>query len=133
MGTCYSANVKLKFKEEDSQKILAKMEECYQNHLSQRVNFGIELYPFKSPSSIEDYMALYFVSHQRMYDLEKRRWKNGKVTYSVKTGFDASYGWECVMLDLFEGLAEYLERGSVLDMWPDNYHETYRIKDGKVY
>lgn len=109
------------------------MEECYQNHLSQRVNFGIELYPFKSPSSIEDYMALYFVSHQRMYDLEKRRWKNGKVTYSVKTGFDASYGWEMVMLDLFEGLAEYLERGSILDMWPDNYHETYRIKDGKVY
>lgn len=133
MGTCYSANVKLKFKEEDSQKILAKMEECYQNHLSQRVNFGIELYPFKSPSSIEDYMALYFVSHQRMYDLEKRRWKNGKVTYSVKTAFDASYGWECVMLDLFEGLAEYLERGSILDMWPDNYHETYRIKDGKAY
>lgn len=133
MGACYSVDVKIKFNKENEKKILEEMEKCYQNHLSQRVGFGIEKYDFEKPSTIQDYLDLYFVKHQKMYTDNVKEFANGNIEYSVNTGFDASYGWEMVMYDFFKEIAKYLLRGSILDMWPDNYHTTYRVKDGQVY
>lgn len=133
MGACYSVDVKIKFNKENEGKILEEMEKCYQNHLSQRVGFVIERYDFEKPSTIQDYLDLYLVKHQKMYRSSVKEFVNGNIEYSANSGFDATYGWEMVMYDFFKAIAKYLLRGSILDMWPDNYHTTYRVKDGQVY
>ena len=48
------------------------------------------------------------------------------------SGFDASYGWETVMMDGFEYMAPYLMDGSTLDIWPDYGKDSGRVKNGKV-
>ena len=133
MGACYSVDLKIKFNKENEKKILEEMEKCYQNHLSQNVGFCIEEYDFEKPSTIQDYLDLYFVKHQKMYTDNVKEFANGNIEYSVNTGFDASYGWEMVMYEFFKEIAKYLLRGSILEMWPDNYHTIYRVKDGQVY
>ena len=46
--------------------------------------------------------------------------------------FDASYGWENVMQEMFEAIAPALEDGSCLEVYPDNWKDTMVVKDGKV-
>lgn len=133
MGACYSVTCSLKFKKDDTQKVLQKMQERYQKDLDERVGFCIEKYPFKEPSTIEDYIDLYFVEHQNMYSFNVQDCPYGVIKYEVTSYFDASYGWEMVMLQFFECIAELLIRGSVLDMYPENDHVIYRVKNGKVY
>jgi len=131
MGACYSVNCKLKFKQGDEQKALTKMQECYTKHIEKGVGFCIEKYSFKEPHKIQDYLALYFCMRPYMYDYHRSTQVNGNVIYEIDSGFDASYGWHCVMLELFESIAEYLMRGSRLKILDDDAI-TYRIKEGKV-
>lgn len=133
MGACYAVTCKLKFNIQDEPKVLAKMKEQYQKDLGNGVDFCLDRYSFTKPESVEDFMALYFVEHQDMYDFDRTVLKNGNVIYLAKSGFDASYGWEMLMEELFMNLGELLMRGSILDMYPDNDHITYRVKEGKVY
>lgn len=133
MGACYSVSLKIKFNKENEKKILEEMEKCYQTHLFQRVGFCIEEYDFEKPSTIQDYLDLYFVKHQDIYTNKVEEFDNGSVEYSVNSSFDASYSWEIVMCDFFKEIAKYLLCDSILEMWPDNYHTIYRVKDGQVY
>lgn len=133
MGACYSVICKLKFNIQDEPKVLAKIQEKYQKDLGDGVNFCLEKYSFAKPESIEEFMALYFTEHQKMYNFDRTVLKNGNVVYYVDSAFDASYGWECLMEQFFENLGSLLMRGSILDMYPDNDHVTYRVKEGKVY
>lgn len=133
MGACYSVICKLKFNIQDESKVLAKMKEQYQKDLADGVGFCLDKYSFAKPESIEEFMALYFAEHQKMYTFDRTVLKNGNVIYLAKSGFDASYGWEMLMEEFFMNLGELLMRGSILDMYPDNDHVTYRVKEGKVY
>lgn len=133
MGACYAVTCKLKFNIQDEPKVLAKMKEQYQKDLSKGIGFCLDEYSFAKPESVEDFMALYFVEHQDMYDFDRTVLKNGNVIYLAKSGFDARYGWEMVMENFFMNLEGLLMRGSILDMYPDNDHITYRVKEGKVY
>ena len=54
---------------------------------------------------------------------------NGWTTYS--NGFDATYGWESVMMEMFEELAQVLEDGSDLFINCDDGVDVLVIKDGK--
>ena len=133
MGACYAAVCKLKFNIQDEPKVLAKMKEQYQKDLADGVNFCLSEYSFAKPESIEEFMALYFTEHQKMYNFERIVYKNGNVIYCADSGFDASYGWWGLMENFFTNIAELLMRGSFLDLYPDNDHVIYRVKEGKVY
>lgn len=132
MGACYSVGCKLKFNIQDESKVLAKMKEQYQKNLADGVGFCLERYSFVKPESIEEFMALYFAEHQKMYNFNRTVLKNGNVIYCADSGFDASYGWHFVMVNFFESVAEYLARGSYLKILDDDA-VTYRVKEGKVY
>ena len=133
MGACYSVECQLKFNMWDEDKVLAKMKECYRNHVSKDVGFCEEKYPFKmDPKTVQDYMELYFTKHQKMFRFDRTHLKNNNLIYWASSGFDASYGWHGVMLDFFESVAEFLMRGSRLDIYDDD-HVIYRVKEGKVY
>ena len=46
--------------------------------------------------------------------------------------FDASYGWESVMIEVFEALVPVLRDGSTLDLSADNAYVGYAVTDGKL-
>lgn len=48
------------------------------------------------------------------------------------SSFDASYGWEGVMMDWFESVAPVLDDGSELKIWPDSGLDDGIVKGGKV-
>jgi hypothetical protein len=132
MGACYSVFCKIKYNIWNEDKVLARMKACYQQHKEAGVNFCEEKYPFKEPTSVKDYMELYFTSHQNMFTLNKKHLKNDNMIYETSSAFDASYGWHGVMWDLFDAVAEFLMRGSRLNI-NDDGNVTYRIKDGEIY
>lgn len=47
-------------------------------------------------------------------------------------GFDASYGWEGIMIDFFDSMIRELEDGSYVTIYPDYGWETLTVKDGEV-
>ena len=46
--------------------------------------------------------------------------------------FNGSYGWETVMLDMFESIAPALNDGSQLKIWPDHGMDFIRVVDGRI-
>ena len=46
--------------------------------------------------------------------------------------FDASYGWEGVLISIFEEALAVLEDGSHVDIYPDDYWEKLYDENGKV-
>lgn len=46
--------------------------------------------------------------------------------------FDASYGWESVMIEVFEALVPVLRDGSTLDLSADNTYVGYAVTGGKL-
>lgn len=48
------------------------------------------------------------------------------------SSFDASYGWEAVMMEVFECMAPHLEDGSMLEIWPDYGKDFGTVKSGQV-
>ena len=46
--------------------------------------------------------------------------------------FDASYGWESVMINVFEALVPVLRDGSTLDLSADNEYVGYAVTGGKL-
>ena len=55
---------------------------------------------------------------------------NGYKKYS--NDFDASYGWESVIIDVFEALVPVLRDGSTLEMSADSEYVRYIVTDGEV-
>lgn len=48
------------------------------------------------------------------------------------SGFDASYGWENVLVDAFYVMGQYLEDGSELSIDMDEGSREFKVKGGKV-
>ncbi len=56
--------------------------------------------------------------------------KDSDRTYAAD--FDASYGWENVMQEMFEAIAPALEDGSCLEVYADSWKDILIVKDGKM-
>ena len=48
-----------------------------------------------------------------------------------ESDFDASYGWERVMMEWFDVMAPFLKDNSTLLIYPDNDYDKLVIKNGK--
>ena len=46
--------------------------------------------------------------------------------------FDASYGWETVMMDAFDKIAPFLEDGSEIKIYPDSGRDYGYVDNGEV-
>lgn len=77
-------------------------------------------------NDIDDLIAV-FIGIGKMFDVAND--DDGWTTYS--NGFDATYGWESVMMEMFEELAPVLEDGSDLFINCDDGVDVLVIKDGK--
>ena len=129
MGQCYSVQIKAVFRDEDGAKkaLQAKLDRHEEDH----VNYNLDHFTGElglSTDNLHDLMGIFFGG-----------WK-GKLETAPAPGyrdwlfadFDASYGWESLMMDAFEVIAPYLADGSVIEIWPDSGCDHGTVRNGKV-
>ena len=128
MGQCYSVEIKARFMDEDGAKkaLQAKLDRHEEDH----VNYNLDHFTGElglSTDSLHDLMGIFFGG-----------WK-GKLETAPAPGyrdwlfadFDASYGWESLMMDAFEVIAPYLADGSVIKIYPDSGCAHGTVRKGK--
>lgn len=76
-------------------------------------------------NKLEDVLAYYFAANSKIsVDIIN--------DIDIDTGFDASYSWECVMIEAFEKMVEHLEDKSELYIYPDSDYDWLIIRNGKI-
>lgn len=126
MGAVYCITSKIKIKDEKD--FISKGKEFIETY---KANFGLEKQAQlgNTTENVRGIIGIVFV------DLGGSLFKymqDGK-TVSFSSGFDASYGWERVMIDFFEAVAPTLESGSKLTIEPDSGFDVLMVlEDGTV-
>lgn len=127
MGSTYSVRSKMKFKDID------KAIEILQNKINraekENINYGLDTYRKAEEldlSDIDDLIAV-FIGPGNMFDVDN--YDDGWVVYH--NGFNASYGWESVMMEMFMELAPVLEDTSDLFIYCDDGVDLLVIRNGE--
>lgn len=125
MGACYSVELKVKFKDELSAKTaLQSMLKVYPH-----TNFGIEEFAKEGTftEKIDDIIKI-FLAGWKQTPFKKKK-DDDMTVYS--NDFDACYGWEIVMIDMFKTICPFLENGSSFYIEPDDDYDELEARDGK--
>jgi hypothetical protein len=123
MGACYY--VKLKVKVKDEKGAVSALNEHIKN--DKRANYSLDDYA-KEGATTETFGGLMriFLAGREELDIGK---VDGFTIYENE--FDASYGWESVMMEMFDTLAPYLEDGSEFLIYPDSDYDKLIVQNGK--
>ena len=126
MGACYDVNLKVKLKNEKG--AIQALNEHIKN--DKRANYSLDKYAEQgvTTETFDDLMRI-FLAGWKGQEVEITEGKDGFTTY--KNNFDASYGWESVMIEMFETLTPYLEDGSEFLIYPDSSYDKLIVKNGK--
>ena len=124
MGACYSVDLKVNFIDEEGA-VKALNEHMVKDtradySLEEYANIGV------TPDTFDGLMKILLAETQRKVDI----YDNGKFKV-YENDFDASYGWESVMMEWFEALAPFLANGSQMIIYPDSDYDKLVIKNGK--
>ena len=114
MGQGYSVRMKLRPKDESA---LAQLMSRY---ISDNDGKGMRF-----PE--EAHKAVTLEDHVKVMITDRGYAHEGDVYEST---FDASYGWESVMTDMFQSVAPMLEDGSELLVYPDEDYDHITVQDG---
>ena len=124
MGACYSVVVKVNVT--DMPGAVKALNEHIVNDTG--VNYALDKYASEgvTTETFDDLMRILLAECQRKTLISQK----GKFTI-YENDFDASYGWECVMMDWFEVIAPFLANGSQMLIYPDEDYDKLVIKNGK--
>ena len=125
MGQCYDVNLRVRFTDEKGAKnaLFAKVGRWKQEHVIYDMQ-GLRMKGFDF-DKIWDLMSVFFCGWgERLVETADKKW--------LYSGFDASYGWEHVMMDAFEDIAPFLEEGSEIKIYPDSGLDHGVVENGKV-
>ena len=126
MGQTYDVNLRVRFKDEKGARkaLLAKIGRANEEKVLYDER-GLRAMGFDLDNDIWDLMSVFFCGWgQRLKETANKDW--------LYSGFDASYGWERVMMEAFEEIAPYLEEGSEIKIYPDSDYDYLVVKDGKA-
>lgn len=125
MGQCYTVTLKVKVL--DEQGAIKALNEHIKN--DNRTEYSLNLYAEQgiTTETFDDLMRIFLAG-----------WKHQEVTITPKriytyyeNDFDASYGWESVMMEMFEVIAPYVKDGSELLIYPDEDYDKLVVKNGE--
>lgn len=125
MGQCYDVNLCIRFKDEKGAKnaLKAKIGRANEEKILYGES-GLKAIGFDF-DKIWDLMSVFFCGWgEKLKEAANKGW-----LYSC---FDASYGWENVMMDAFEKIAPYLEEGSEIKIYPDSGCDYGYVENGQV-
>lgn len=121
MGAVYDVNLQAKIKQGHKlallNSLISTMSESQIDYLNSK---DLDM------NKLEDVLAYYFAANSKI----AVGIINDKI--NISTGFDASYSWECVMIEAFEKMAEHLEDKSELYIYPDSDYDWLVIRNGKM-
>lgn len=125
MGACYSVTVKVSLTN------LKDAEERLQKKILQdtKTDYNIEKYAADriGIDKFDDLMRIFLAGRKKSSFMINH--KNGW-TYYIND-FDASYGWESVLMDMFRVLVPDLMDGSEILIYPDEDYDHLKVKGGK--
>lgn len=131
MGQYYYIKLKLKFRDEEKDELrtIKAMQKYIKEYDSKGVIFNLDEWKKEGNKlySLEDILRVFFAGWN-CWDFEM---KQGRKWLKVRNGFDASYGWESIMLDIFDVISSFLENGSEIWIYSDNDYNHLVVKNGK--
>ena len=118
MGQVYSVRMKLKIRDEGS--LISLMQDFIKAN-SRYIDFQLDDYAKHGigTDTVEDLVKLMITDREFMHEGNE-----------FTSDFEASYGWEGVMLDMFSAMAPALKNGSTLWVYPDSDYDKLVVKDG---
>lgn len=121
MGAVYDVNLQAKIKQGHKLALLDSL-------ISTMTEPGIKYLESKNLeiSKLEDVLAYYFAPNSKT----SVHITNDEI--DINTGFDDSYSWEIVMMDVFEAMAEHLDEKSELYIHPDYDYDLLVIENGNI-
>lgn len=122
MGACYSVDMKIKLKDKGA------ANDVLRKHIREDTGTNYNLDAFAREGIVADSfdnLMRIFLAGWKKTPFEKTE-KDGWVIYS--NDFDASYGWNTVMLTMFELIKPYLEDGSQIIISQDNYTHAMTVQ-----
>ena len=124
MGACYSVVLKVNVLD-----MLGAIE-ALNKHIANdtRSDYSLDKYEAYgvTTETFDDLMRILLAELQQAVSISQR----GKFRI-YENDFDASYGWESVMMEWFKVLAPFLKNGSELLIYPDSDYDKLVIKNGK--
>lgn len=125
MGACYS--VVLKVKVIDEVGAIKALNEHIVNDT--RTDYSLVKYAQQGikTDTFDDLMRIFLAGWkgQEIFIHEK----NGLTIY--ENDFDASYGWEGVMMEMFQTLTPFIKNGSEMLIYIDSDYDKLVVKNGK--
>lgn len=125
MGQTYDVNLRVRFKDEQGARkaLFDKIGRANEEKVLYDMQ-GLRMKGFDF-DNIWDLMSVFFCGWgQRLKEAADKSWQ-----YSC---FDASYGWETVMMDAFDKIAPFLEDGSEIKIYPDSGRDYGFVENGQV-
>lgn len=122
MSAVYSVEAKLAY--DDEQAVVDALNAYIDEHHGNGVEFSLDEYYDKGISRDNlDGLIQYFIT-DRGFNI------TGPGEYY--SDFNASYGWETVMMEAFEAVAPYLRDGSRFEIYPDYGADIGVVENGEV-
>ena len=124
MGACYS--VELKVNVLDVPGAIKALNEHIVNDTSADYSLGEYAEQGITTETFDDLIKILFADLQQPVSI----FETGKFT-TYLNAFDASYGWERIMMEWFKTLTPFIANGSKLLIYPDEGYDKLVIKNGK--
>lgn len=130
MGSYYYVKLKVKLKDEEKaiKALQDKISRADKEHIDYGFNSCLKNKNYDL-NVFDDLVKVFLAEHQN--DFAIKQTKNGFTKYT--SVFNASYGWESVMIKMFEEIAPYLEDRSKLYIDCDDGWDEFVVTDGKGY
>lgn len=124
MGACYSVTVKINLIDEKG------AIDALNHHIAQdaRTNYNLEKYANvgATTNTFDGLMRILLAEIQHDMSISQE----GKFMI-YDSCFNASYGWESVMMEWFDVMAPFLADGSEMLIYPDEDYDKLIIKNGE--
>ena len=135
MGQVYDVNLLVKFKDKEGAK--KALQDKIARAEQENINYGLPVHCGRhfDTEDLWDLMALFFGGWEGKFHAPDDWEKNHEMKKEgvwIWAGFDASYGWESVMMDAFTIIAPFLQNGSEIKIYPDSGCDHGKVYAGKV-
>lgn len=126
MGACYSIEFLYKFKNDEKAK--KTLQDFVRNT---KANFHLDTFKAEGidVTSVKGLIQVVLAGYKRTPYKDVKEIDGFRL---ATNDFNASYGWETLLMDFFEALAPYLEDGSRIYIEPDDDWSEYVIENGIV-
>ena len=125
MGACYSVRLKVKLLDEEG------ATKALRDHITSdtSTNYSLDRYAKHGITTdcFNNIMRIFLAGWpEHWVEIYPEK---GFTVY--ENDFDASYGWERVLMEMFEVLTPFVKNGSELFMYVDNDYDKLVVKNGK--